>query len=31
LEIEVDPDGTFAAAAALGAFNDTSVQAWGFS
>ena len=30
LEIEVDPDGTFAAAAALGAFNDTSVQAWGF-
>ena len=31
LEIKVDPDGTFAAAAALGAFNDTSVQAWGFS
>ena len=30
LEIKVDPDGTFAAAAALGAFNDTSVQAWGF-
>ena len=28
VEIEVDPDGTFAAAAALGAFNDTGVQAW---
>ena len=28
VEIQVDPDGTFAAAAALGAFNDTSVQAW---
>lgn len=30
VEIEVDPEGTFAAAATLGAFNDTSVQAWGF-
>ena len=30
LEIEVDPEGTFTAAATLGAFNDTSVQAWGF-
>jgi hypothetical protein len=30
VEIEVDPEGTFTAAATLGAFNDTSVQAWGF-
>jgi hypothetical protein len=28
VEIEVDPKGSFAAAASLGAFNDTSVQVW---